>query len=61
MNEERQDGVVVRVTTGEPMRVTITVYSDEAKTQTVTRTVNQYGLVDLANLFTPGKKVCQIL
>lgn len=56
VNEERQDGVVVRVTTGEPMRVTITVYSDEAKTQTVTRTVNQYGLVDLTNLFTQAKK-----
>lgn len=56
VNEERQDGAVVRVTTGEPMRVTITVYSDEAKTQTVTRTVNQYGLVDLTNLFTQAKK-----
>ena len=56
VNEERQDGVVVRVTTGEPMRVTVTVYSDEAKTQTVTRTVNQYGLVDLTNLFTQAKK-----
>ena len=56
VNEERQDGVVVRVTTGEPMRVTITVYSDEAKTQTVTRMVNQYGLVDLTNLFTQAKK-----
>ena len=38
------------------MRVTVTVYSDEAKTQTVTRTVNQYGLVDLTNLFTQAKK-----
>lgn len=56
VNEERQDDVVVRVTTGEPMRVTVTVYSDEAKTQTVTRTVNQYGLVDLTNLFTQAKK-----
>lgn len=46
----------MRVTTGEPMRVTVTVYSDEAKTQTVTRTVNQYGLVDLTNLFTQAKK-----
>ena len=56
VNEEWRDGVVVRVTTSESTRVTITVYSDAEKTQTVTRTVNQYGLVDLTNLFTQANK-----
>ena len=32
MTEERQDGVVVRVTTGEPTPITVTIHKDEEKT-----------------------------
>ena len=56
MTETRQDGVVVRVTTGEPKPITITVYKDAAKTEKRTLTVEKYTSLDLTSLFTQAKQ-----
>lgn len=56
MTETWQDGVVVRVTTGEPKPITITVYKDAAKTEKQILSVRKYTRVDLTNLFTQAKQ-----
>lgn len=56
MTEERQDGVVVRVTTGEPTPITITIHNDEEKTETVTVVGKKYSRIDLTSIFTQTKQ-----
>lgn len=56
MTEERQDGVVVRVTTGEPTPITVTIHKDEEKTETVTVVGKKYSRIDLTSIFTQTKQ-----
>ena len=56
MTEERQDGVGVRVTTGEPTPITVTIHKDEEKTETVTVVGKKYSRIDLTSIFTQTKQ-----